>query len=157
MKIFLFILYLIIPLIIIACSSEQKATGNSKEKTTNYSGKDSLYTFYSVPRNNSDTSSEKPVNYSMSDTIKNSHARMAMTYYVVQIGAFTTRIRAQDFASESRLKINYKIDISFDSATGLYVVRLHPDYTSHEEAERVRNSIWRIKDFKDAWITTIKK
>ncbi len=71
--------------------------------------------------------------------------------FYVQVGAYTTRDAANKFKQQNQKKIQYDMSIVFDDSKGLYVLQLAP-YSSKSEAESVRNELWKIKDFKDAWI-----
>jgi predicted metal-dependent TIM-barrel fold hydrolase len=73
-------------------------------------------------------------------------------YYVVQIGAFTTKDKADKFTEEAKKLLKNKIEISYSSDINLYVVQLTPPYNKKEVAEKVRNNLWKIEKFKDAWI-----
>jgi len=78
-------------------------------------------------------------------------------YYVVQIGAFTTEDKAQAFAELSRSKTNYKYSVIYGESTKLYLVQVIPFFKSRNEAEEVRNNLWRLTEFVDAWIVTVNK
>lgn len=138
MKVSLIINLLFFLVYMIGCSSSQQTQ-------TTRSSEDSLYVFESVP----DTSSEEiPVlNY----------PDMGMTYYVVQIGAFTTKANAEKFAEESKTELPYNVKISFSKQNNLYVVQLKDYYTARSEAEKVRDDLRRNEKFGDAWILTIYK
>lgn len=82
---------------------------------------------------------------------------LADTYFVVQIGAFTTKERAETFAEKSRQHLLNDISISYSERVNLYVVQIVPFYKSRQEAEIVRENIRQIPDFNDAWIITINK
>lgn len=120
------------------CSSWQQ----TQEEET---GTDSVYVFDSVP----DTSTEKIPALE--------YPEMEMTYYVVQIGAFTTEERAQNFAEEAKQLLPFNVKISYSRQNNLYVVQLSDYYTSRSEAEAVRNDLWKKEKFRDAWILTIYK
>lgn len=77
------------------------------------------------------------------------------TYYVVQIGAFTTKERAEEFADFSRRKLSSELAINVRG--NLYVVQIVPFYKSRQEAEIVRDNLWQIPEFNDAWILTINR
>lgn len=79
------------------------------------------------------------------------------TYYVVQVGAYTSEEKASTFAELSRKKTNYKFSVVFSDNLKLYLVQVVPFFKSREEAEEVRNNLWRITEFVDAWILTINK
>ena len=121
-----------------ACSSSQQT------QDTN-TGQDSIYVFDSVPD-------------SESDEIQSlDYPDMGMTYYIVQIGAFTSEERAKSFAEESRQVLPYNVKTSFSRQNNLYVVQISDYYTSRSEAESVRNNLWKNEKFRDAWILTIYK
>jgi cell division protein FtsN len=120
------------------CSSSQQ-TGN------NGTDKDSIYVFDS--KSDADSDNIPVLEY----------PDMGMTYYVVQIGAFTTKERAETFAEESKSKLPFNVKISFSKQNNLYVVQLSDYYTSRDEAEKVRNNLWKNEKFRDAWILTIYK
>jgi cell division septation protein DedD len=82
---------------------------------------------------------------------------LSETYYVVQIGAFTTKDRAESFAEKSRQKLLNEISINYSERVNLYVVQVVPFYKSRQEAEIVRDNLRQISDFNDAWIITINK
>lgn len=132
-------------LVILALFIYLSGCSTSQQTQTTDTGKDSVYVFESVP----DTSSDEIPSLKYPD--------MGMTYYVVQIGAFTTRERAQRFVSETKASLPYNVKISFSQQNNLYVVQLADYYTSRSEAESVRSELWKDEKFKDAWILTIYK
>ncbi len=73
--------------------------------------------------------------------------------YFVQVGAFTTKARAERFVKLNENRITFPMQISFSPLVKLFVVRL-PFFRKREEAERVRNALWKTKYFKDAFIVT---
>lgn len=79
------------------------------------------------------------------------------TYYVVQIGAFTTKDRAEKFAELSKTKISRDIIITYSENNNLYLVQLSPFYKSRQEAELIRDELKIIPDFSDVWIVTVNK
>lgn len=79
------------------------------------------------------------------------------TYYVVQIGAFTTKDRAEKFAENSKVKIDREIIITYSESNNLYLVQISPFFKSRQEAELVRDELKVIPDFSDVWIVTVNK
>jgi len=73
--------------------------------------------------------------------------------YFVQVGAFTTKARAERFVKLNENKITFPMQVSFSSEVKLFVVRL-PYFRNRAEAEKVRNALWKMKSFKDAFIVT---
>ena len=156
---FYFLIFIVLSLIISSCSTSQKATeNNSKNETQNSdqatktTDKDSLYIFDAVPPTQPTKVSNQPEPKQQVD-LQNTTA----TFYIVQIGAFTTKDRADEFVAKSKNKVNDKLNVIFNSSVNLYVVQLANHYASHEEAEKVRNELWNDKEFKDAWIVTEQK
>ncbi len=139
MKSILGLMIFIIFVYLTGCSTSQQTTQSTE------TGKDSVYVFDSKPDT---TTSEVPAL---------EYPDMGMTYYVVQIGAFTTKDRAQRFADDSKQSLPFNVKISFSQQNNLYVVQLADYYTSRSEAESVRNELWKDEKFKDAWILTIYK
>ncbi len=122
------------------CSSSNEV----KNESSNDSG--SVYVFDKIP-------SDTTINYSEPKGFPPFNSK----YYVVQIGAFTTKDNAEKFAEKSQVIIEHKVDISFNPQTKFYVVQLVPSYKSRSEAEKMRDTLWQMKGYKDAWILTVNK
>ncbi|HSD62553.1 MAG TPA: SPOR domain-containing protein [Ignavibacteriaceae bacterium] len=118
---------------------------SSQQSQTDKTSGDSLYVFETVP----DTGS--------GDIPVLNYPDLGATYYVVQIGAFTTKDRAEKFAEESKTDLPYNVKISFSKQNNLYVVQLKDYYTTRSEAEKVRDDLRQNEKFGDAWILTIYK
>lgn len=86
-----------------------------------------------------------------------SEPELNVEYYLVQIGAFTTKDKAEKFASDNKSKIKKEIQISYNEQVNLFVVQLSPLFTEKKEAEKLRNELWKDPAFKDAWILTVTK
>ncbi|MCK9426735.1 MAG: SPOR domain-containing protein [Ignavibacteriaceae bacterium] len=71
--------------------------------------------------------------------------------FVVQIGAFTTKERADECAALAKKKLSKESIISFSEEFKLYVVQL-PPFATKADAESVKKELWKTKDFKDAFI-----
>lgn len=76
--------------------------------------------------------------------------------YIVQLGAFSTKEKAEKFVAENRSMLTYEMKISFSDAVKLFVVQI-PPVSTKEEAERIRNKLWETSVFKDAFIVTLEK
>lgn len=127
----------ILPLIIAGCSA---ATQNTEEES------DDVYVFDEVKSDST---------FELSDPMQ--YPSLGVTYYVVQIGAFTTKDRAESFMAESKQKITYPLNIAYSKEVNLFVVQLSSAYTSKSDAEKIRNGLWKIDEFSDAWILTVNK
>ncbi|HOI30128.1 MAG TPA: SPOR domain-containing protein [Melioribacteraceae bacterium] len=73
--------------------------------------------------------------------------------YIIQLGAFSTRERAEQFIIENQSKISFLMNLTQKGPNKLYTVHLSP-FKERVEAESVRNTIWKIPVFKDAFIVT---
>jgi len=77
--------------------------------------------------------------------------------YFVQIGAFTTRDKAETFSATAKKKLNHEISIKFNDEKKLFVVQISPPYSSRPDAEKVRDEIKQIPEYSDVWIVTVDK
>ncbi len=134
-----------LPLLLSACGGTKQVTEEQKQNPKS----DSVYVF------------DQPMAPTQKDTLevqpKVSPPELEVKYYIVQIGAFTTKEKAEEFADAARKELKNKIEISFSNNVNLYVVQLSPPYSEKQEAERVRNELWKNYKFKDAWILTVTK
>ncbi len=153
MKSNLFILAsaLLITFILASCASSQKTENQSTETPQPPAKKDSIYVFDSAAPAKPEVKTDR----SAQSLDESSH--IMMTFYLVQIGAFTTKNRADEFAASSRDKISEPIEVTFNPDINLYVVQIERHFTSHEDAEAMRNQLWQKNEFKDAWIVTVQK
>lgn len=122
--------------LITACTTSQQTSDDEKQ----------IYIFDEVPEEKTieaPTTGEYP-------TLKEA-------YYVVQTGAYTTEEKALAFAELSRTKTNYKFNVIYSETTKLYLVQVIPFFKSRTEAEEVRNNLWKLQEFVDAWIVTVNK
>ena len=136
MKIFLSsLLFLFLITLFISCTASQQS--NEEDK---------VYVFDEIPKENT---IEAPKT--------GEYPNLSEAYYVVQIGAFTTKERADSFVEMSKSKIKNEINITYSDTVKLYVVQIVPFYKSKKEAELVRDEIRMIPEFNDAWIVTVNK
>jgi hypothetical protein len=120
------------------------AACSSSEETTE---KDDVYIFDEIPSDTTLKMNEPIVSY----------PNVNVTYYVVQIGAFTTRERAETFKAEAAIDLKKELAITYSNDVNLFVVQLTPLFTSRTEAENARKVIWKNKKYNDAWIVTVNK
>lgn len=134
-EIFSLILVLFLLTLLTSCTTSQESMEEDK-----------IYVFDEIPKENT---IEVPKTGEYPD--------LNQTYYVVQIGAFTTKEKAESFAEMSKSKIKNEIDITYSDPVKLYVVQITPFYKSKKEAELVRDEIRLNPEFNDAWIVTVNK
>lgn len=148
------ILILLLGLSLYACSSTQEVQKSEEEK-----GSENVYVFDSVSANADSVAAQASV--AVQDTTNipaqnlNSVLKKNVKYFV-QIGAFTTKARAERFVKLNEDKITFPMEISFNDKVKLFVVRL-PYFRNRQEAEKVRDALWQTKEFKDAFIVTVIK
>jgi len=76
--------------------------------------------------------------------------------FIVQVGAFSTKERAERFKLAHQNETEWEMYISYSTKVGLYVIQLAP-FETRSEAEIVRNKLWRTKTFTDSFIITETK
>ncbi len=119
------------------------------EQTTETKDKEEVYVFEDVnqkPEVNNPTITEEPENKVIVNDEKHS------TLFFVQVGAYTTKSAAEKFLKDSKSKIKYDLNIVFDDSKNLYVIQIEPAFQNKIDAENVRNVLWKIQNFKDAWV-----
>jgi len=118
-------------LLSVSCSS-------SKQNTDEESDDSGVYVFDEVPSSDS-------------FQIDNEENDLNFNFFV-QIGAFTTKASAEEFAEVSAITLKKELKIKYNSISNLYTVRLVELFNSRIEAEKIRNELWQDDKFKDAWI-----
>ena len=118
----------------IGCSALQPKTDDENQ----------VYIFDEVPE-------EKTIDVQKTEELQ----KLNSTYYIVQIGAYTSEEKANEFAEISRTKTNYKCSVVYNENLKLHLVQIIPFFKSRTEAEEVRNNLWKLSEFVDAWIVTV--
>jgi cell division protein FtsN len=119
------------------------------EQTTETKEKEEVYVFEDVnqtPKVETPVVTEEPENKVIVNNEKHSEL------YFVQVGAYTSKSAADKFVKEAKSKLKYDLNIVFDGSKNLYVVQIEPAFQNKIDAENVRNALWKIPLFKDAWI-----
>ena len=132
---------------LVAGCSGSKDTEQTTEKKEQK--KEEVYVFDDETENPpkvNNAESEEPKN-----TVVISDENSGQNLYYVQLGAYSTKAKADKFIKENQNKIYNNMMVQFDESKNLYVVQLSP-YNTKEEAQIVRNQLWKINAFKDAWI-----
>ncbi len=131
-----YIFFLFITVIFFACTSSKQST-NEQEK---------IYVF-------DEQKDSEQIQVKKDGEFPN----ISDTYYVVQIGAFTTKERAEKFAEMSKNKISNDVVITYNENNNLFLVQISPFFRSRQDAEIIRDELRKIPDFSDAWIVTVNK
>jgi len=123
-------------IIFFGCSPAEKISEEGEKET------DEIYIFDEVP-------DSEVLKFEIPPEIEN-------VVYEIQIGAFSTKEKAEIFAVSSSNYLNKELYVAFNSAVNLYIVRLSQEFNSRTDAEKIRNEIWSHENYADAWIVTIK-
>lgn len=131
-----FKIFLLLNLVIIfiGCSALQPKTDDENQ----------VYIFDEVPK-------EKTIEVPKTEEFP----KLNSSYYIVQIGAYTSEEKANEFAEISRTKTNYKCSVVYSENLQLHLVQIIPFFKSRSEAEEVRNNLWKLNEFVDAWIVSV--
>lgn len=73
--------------------------------------------------------------------------------YAVQLGAFSSLERAEEFVKENQSRTIYYLNIFQKPSANLFVVQTSPVNT-REEADLIRNALRKNSTFKDAFIVS---
>ncbi|MEW6194729.1 MAG: SPOR domain-containing protein [Bacteroidota bacterium] len=73
--------------------------------------------------------------------------------YIIQVGAFSTKERAEQFIKENQIKTEFQLKLSFSEQVHLHVIQLAP-FITREDAEAARDRLLGIPAFKGAFIIT---
>ncbi len=76
--------------------------------------------------------------------------------FTIQIGAFTTKDRAESFVREHQSKTSLPLNIILNGVTNLFVVQV-PPYKTKEEADLIRDNLRKFAPFKDAFTVSLEK
>lgn len=134
------LIYIILSLLFISCSSQ--IIQQDKQN-------------YVFDLNENDTVSVVQKDTVIVDTIEDEQFENP-AYYIVQIGAFSSEVRAKKFGEKSRKLLNEEVIISFSDRVNLYLVQLAKRFENKSEAEIVRDNLKLFPEFQNAWIVTIK-
>ncbi|OGU47025.1 MAG: hypothetical protein A2000_11090 [Ignavibacteria bacterium GWB2_36_8] len=137
-RVILFLLFTSLMFSLTSCSSSIEQTRQEEG-----SEDEEIYVFDDSPE-------DKP-------EVENESLEKENSYFLIQIGAFTTRRRAQLFADESKNKLGREVTVSYSSDVNLFVVQVDKKFVTKKDAELVRNQIREKEEFKDAWIVSIEK
>lgn len=152
MKLRLFISFLTL-ILFFACSGSQETTKTEEEQKPK---ENEIYIFDDVPTEK-DTIVSNDMTETEVDSFENqsNYSNYEYSYYV-QVGAYSTKARANSFVEENSSKTTYQLSISFSTDVNLWVIQL-PPFKTREEAEKVRNEFWENNTFPDAFILTMQE
>ncbi|NOX16807.1 MAG: SPOR domain-containing protein [Chlorobi bacterium] len=127
-----------------SCSSSKKAAEETSDNNA-----EEVYVFDDVGGYGEQTSDANSSNVVANQNIPEETGRE----YIVQVGAFTSQARAERFVTVNQSKVGFPMQISYSDKVNLYVVQL-PPFPTRKDAENVRDNLWTIDTFRDAFIVT---
>ena len=150
-------LFILLPLLIAGCSS------SSETQKDDGKGEPEFYLFDDVehidsveaalPIKSEDKKDSVNQNRDESKQHELNEADKKNGKFIIQLGAFSSKERAESFIRENQDKISYLMTIVRKQQNNLYVVQI-PPFENRADAESVRNTLWKIIAFKDAFIVT---
>lgn len=150
-------LFILILLIITGCSS------TSETQKENVNNEPEFYLFDDVEKIDSVEAALPAMSQGIEDTVKQNKDVMKQhemydadkktDKFIIQLGAFSSKDRAESFIRENQDKISYLMTIVRKQQNNLYIVQI-PPFSNRADAESVRNTLWKIIAFKDAFIVT---
>lgn len=154
----LFSIFISISIVLfIGCSTSEKTTKQTEKKEPD------VYIFDDIEKdaiNLSDTTKNIPtveevkVEPVKSEPVK-TEQKVSVKKFIIQLGAFTTKERAEAFINENKSKTGLTMTIIYRDQIKLFAVQL-PPFVTKEEAEKTRNGLWQTPSFKDAFIISVE-
>ncbi|MBK8946499.1 MAG: SPOR domain-containing protein [Ignavibacteriae bacterium] len=154
MKNILLILFLILSLS--ACSIFQSSEEEEKQAKADA---EEVYVFDEVDDSKNKTNKvdevkkEVETTFDDDDSEKDEYFKSNQHGFFLQLGAFSTKDRAEQFLNENKSKVPFSLSIVFNSTNSLYTVRSSA-YQTKPEAQMVREGLWNQNMFKDAFIVS---
>lgn len=133
-----FIFFVAISILFVACSATEETQKEGEEK------KQEVYVFDEIPTDTLVVSKEE-------ETKDTTPPTQTAGLYYVQIGAFTTQQKADEFSASATKILKKQLAVSFNKDSTLYVVRLNPVATK-DEADKLRDEVKMFKEFLDAFV-----
>ena len=152
--------YLLIPIaFLFACTSAEQTTEQTEKRPPE------VYVFDDVkkaeepkiaetPKVEEPKAEVKPEPPKAEPTI--TEAAPAGKKFTIQIGAFTTKERAETFVREHQSKTSLPLNITLNGTTNLFVVQV-PLYKTKEEADLIRDNLRKFAPFNDAFTVSVEK
>lgn len=142
-----------IGLIVYGCSSSKETQSDNNISEHDYYIFDNVEKIDSVNNDIQKHADNKTDSLQIKSDLTIKKDSLEAVKYFIQLGAFTTKERADGFIQENQGKLSYMMSAIYNTQRKLYVVQL-PPFTQRVDAETVRNTLWKIPAFKDAFIIT---
>ena len=145
---------IVLAIVFYSCSASEETTQQSSEKK-----EPDVYIFDDIQKdaiNLSDTTKNIPTVEEVKVEPVKTEQTVSVKKFIIQLGAFTTKERAEAFINENKSKTELTMTIIYRDQIKLFAVQL-PPFATREEAEKTRNGIWQTPSFKDAFIISIEQ
>ena len=161
-------LIIILSALLLNCSSSKSSTGNGDKNKQQIYVFDDVTNLDSVQINQDTLVTEnitQPVEMEKDsvhitqpaeEIVDTSDTIPKTVKYIIQLGAFSSKGRAQLYIDQNKDKISLEMQVSENKTTNLFHVQL-PPYLNREDADKTLQSLKNIQTFKDAFIVTVEK
>lgn len=151
---FLFpLLFLLVSVLLAGCSGMDSTTRDEEKKDTT----DSVYVFdvqeEEVTKEEKESPDPEEKNDSLITYVRNT-SKNAKTVYGVQVGAFSSEANAKKHIETSEKLLGRKLRTFYSTEVKFWVVQLMP-VSKSDEAHKIKRSIRKKKEFKDAFVVKV--
>lgn len=147
---FLFTIVILSLVYFAGCSSQ-----DTQQESGDVPNKDSVYVFDEIMIDTTSNATAKTFEDNKSaeagEKMKSNPALVKTDKYTVQLGAFSSKARADEFYEAVKGKVNQGLNIFYSDFVKLYVVQLNWSSTK-PEADKLSAKLKKLKEFKDAFV-----
>ena len=151
-----------------ACSIFQSSTNEEEKQAEKVEKPEEVYVFDDVSEKKDKTEEIKQLEKEIDNTVVQNNdseisdetiyefkkqSQTVGNKYFLQLGAFSTLKRAEQYVGEITTQVPFNLSIIFNQNNAFYTVRSQP-YNSREEVEIIREQFCAKNKFKDAFIIT---
>jgi cell division protein FtsN len=152
-------LYLLIPLMfLIACVSAEQTAEQTEQKSPDVYVFDEVKKVDEVKPEVAKVEEQKPEVKVDSTVVKPPviEQPVMVQKFTVQLGAFTTKERAETFVKDNQAKTSLQLLINYNEKTKLFAIQI-PSYKTKEEADLIRDNLRKFPVFGDSFTITTDK
>ena len=140
-------------LVLFGCSSSEQTTQETPKKEPQVYVFDDVNKVDTTKTDTVKVAKESPQSVTQEQKVEEEEPpKLESEKFIVQLGAYSTKERAQAFINENQEKIPQKMEILFSDKVKLFIVKL-PTFPDRDSAEKVKDELRKIPAFKDAFIT----
>ncbi|MGK9475889.1 SPOR domain-containing protein [Melioribacter sp. OK-6-Me] len=128
---------------------------SSLRKTQNEQPEEKVYIFDELETLDEVSKTDTLNNENKIEEIPSDEVKKKTIHFIVQVAAFSNRINAEKFVEMNSSKTDYELNIIYKDEVKMYTVQLFP-FDSIEKAEKVRDELKKVSEFKNTFIFTIE-